>query len=177
MAPKRKSDAIELIDPALVPQDGASKRAAPPAKKARVSDAVDASSGSASSSKSKATSSSAPKTWQDVVLDGEEEDDVPIYDDCNEIRRKIRLLLKEPGFKITHWLKDIGGINNNSYQRFMKDTGPAAGASNGTYPAAYKYFEKRRILEGKKKTPKRIRNEENGGFGLRDRRHMWVFTG
>ncbi len=57
-------------------------------------------------------------------------------DDCNEIRRKIRLLQKEPDFKaclalgslrveldvsqVTPWLKQIGGINSNSFQRFSK---------------------------------------------------------
>jgi hypothetical protein len=60
-------------------------------------------------------------------------------DDCNEIRRKIRLLQKQPDFKVreyhlnprsmllnvvllkvTHWLKDIGGINSNSFGRFSK---------------------------------------------------------
>lgn len=61
----------------------------------------------------------------------------PISDDCNDIRRKIRTLMQEPGFKVRHalypipmnivlithiqitaWLRDIGNINNNSYQRF-----------------------------------------------------------
>ncbi|KAJ7578333.1 hypothetical protein C8J56DRAFT_1060445 [Mycena floridula] len=58
-----------------------------------------------------------------------------VYDDCNEIRRKIRLSLKEPSFKITHWLEEIGGINRNSYNRFMKLSGPYGGAENGLYKA------------------------------------------
>lgn len=63
-------------------------------------------------------------------------------DDCNEVRRKIRQLLKEPGFKVrlrvraatstqlnassqvTHWLEQIGKINNNSYQRFSASHSP-----------------------------------------------------
>ncbi|KAF8587504.1 hypothetical protein K439DRAFT_1338089, partial [Ramaria rubella] len=100
-------------------------------------------------------------------------------DDCNEIRRKIRLLQKEPGFKITHWLRDIGGINSNSFNRFMKASGPTGGAENGVYPAAYKYFEKVRIASGKKKTSKREQNEQShpSGLELRDRKHVWVFTG
>jgi hypothetical protein len=41
----------------------------------------------------------------------------------------------------------------------------------------YVYFEKVRILEGKKKTPKRQRNEEEyrSGLPLEDRRRVWVF--
>ena len=43
----------------------------------------------------------------------------------------------------------------------------------------YVYFEKVRIAEGKKKTPKRLRNEAEHPFGMprEDRRHVWVFTG
>lgn len=85
---------------------------------------------------------------------------------------------KEPGFKVTQWLESIGKINNNSYQRFMKATGPTGGAGNGTYYAAYVYFEKRRIAEGKKKTPKRLRaeGEQAGGLPREDRSHVWVFA-
>ncbi len=42
------------------------------------------------------------------------------------------------------------------------------------------YFEKTRILEGKKKSAKRERNEIEtgaGGFPLQDRSKVWVFTG
>jgi len=60
---------------------------------------------------------------------------------------------------VTQWLKDIGGINNNSYGRFMRENGKTDGASNGTDDAAYVYFESVRIFEGKKKTAKRINND------------------
>ncbi|KAJ3488471.1 hypothetical protein NLI96_g2827 [Meripilus lineatus] len=92
--------------------------------------------------------------WQDIVLVGEDE--------------------------ITHWLRDIGNINSNSYSRFMKAKGATGGASNGTYYAAYVYFEKVRILQRRKKTVKREKNEtETGpnGFPLQDRSKVWVYTG
>jgi hypothetical protein len=38
--------------------------------------------------------------------------------------------------QITHWLRDIGGINSNSYRRFMSSSGRSAGAENGLYKAA-----------------------------------------
>jgi len=109
-----------------------------------------------------------PSSWRDIKLEGEDEGDVPIHDDCAEVRRKIRLLQKTPGWKVTHWLQDIGGINNNSFGRFMSAKGKNDGAANGTYYAAYVYFEKVRIFEGKKKTAKRLRNEAEGlnGFPL-----------
>ena len=34
-----------------------------------------------------------------------------------------------------------------------------AGAGNHYYPKAYHFFEKLRLAEGKKKTPKRVENE------------------
>jgi hypothetical protein len=77
----------------------------------------------------------------------------------------------------------------------VKASGPTEGATNGTYKAAYViviifvshspdllpsryiYFEKVRIAEGKKKTPKREKSEKEftNGMPLEDRRRMWVF--
>jgi hypothetical protein len=75
----------------------------------------------------------------------------------------------------------------------VKATGATAGATNGVYYAAsvslfcfqtvahncdrYKYFEKVRILEGKKKTEKRKKNEAeySNGLSKEDRRRVWVY--
>ncbi|KIO20580.1 hypothetical protein M407DRAFT_29785, partial [Tulasnella calospora MUT 4182] len=78
---------------------------------------------------------------------------------------------------VTHWLKDIGNINSNSYNRFMRLKGADVGAENGTYHAAYVYFEKVRIFEGKKKTPTRIAAEEGRPFERRQSRGVWVRDG
>ncbi|KAI0651736.1 hypothetical protein C8Q79DRAFT_1004999 [Trametes meyenii] len=175
MPPKRKSDVLAAPAPDLEDDEPAAVASESSVKRARKSDAGEGSSTGAKKGKA----AEAPKNWRDVVLEGEEEGDLPIYDDCNDIRRKIRILQREPNFKITHWLKEIGNINNNSYQRFMKATGATGGASNGTYYAAYVYFEKVRIAEGKKKSAKRLRNEEghSGGLPREDRKHAWVLTG
>ncbi|KAI0670020.1 hypothetical protein C8Q78DRAFT_975923 [Trametes maxima] len=178
MPPKRKSDV--LTAPADEVKDdqpvGISK---PSAKKARTSDVGEGSSSGAGAKKGKTVTAEAPKNWRDVVLEGEEEVSNNGSDDCNDIRRKILALQKEPDFKVTHWLKEIGNINNNSYQRFMKASGATGGASNGTYYAAYVYFEKVRIAQGKKKTAKRIRNEAQhlSGLSREDRKHVWVRAG
>jgi len=174
MAPKRKSDTLEQTTLDFANSREADVDASKPgpsepvAKKARVADA--------STSKAK-TKAKVPIDWRDVTLEGEDEDEVPIYDDCNDIRRKIRALQKTPGWKVTQWLREIGGINSNSFSRFMKASGATEGATNGTYKAAYIYFEKVRIAEGKKKTPKREKNELQfrNGMPLEDRRKMWVF--
>ncbi|KAF8898589.1 hypothetical protein BD779DRAFT_22150 [Infundibulicybe gibba] len=173
MPPKRKSDVLELpavssASPTTIENSGAS---AP--KKARTFNAENLE----PSGSNPQPSSSKPTKWTDIKLEGEDEGSVPIYDDCGEVRRKIRILQKTPGWKVTHWLKEIGGINSNSFNRFMKEKGRTDGASNGTYPAAYMYFEKNRILEGKKKTATRVSNESihPNGFPLENRRHVWVF--
>ncbi|EPT04213.1 hypothetical protein FOMPIDRAFT_1021923 [Fomitopsis schrenkii] len=97
--------------------------------------------------------------WQEIRLSGEDDGSVPIYDDCDDIRRKIRKLQRTQGFRISYWLRHIGGIKYNSWSRFMKAQGPDSGAENGIYYAAYIYFEKVRIVEGKIKTPRREQNE------------------
>ncbi|KAK0456206.1 hypothetical protein EV421DRAFT_37882 [Armillaria borealis] len=179
MPPKRKSDAADLDEyksdaSSSVKENDVSYE--PVTKKARTSGASEK---TASSAKGKAKESKESVRWQDVKIEDEDEDGtVPVYDDCAEIRRKIGLLQKTPGWKVTQWLRDIGGINNNSYSRFMKEKGRTGGASNGTYYAAYVYFEKVRIAEGKKKTPTRIKHEAElpHGYPL-ERARGWVFTG
>jgi hypothetical protein len=77
MAPKRKSDAIDdLLPPVAVLVDSAPSKknnaveVAPTLKKARVAGASEA---STSKGKAKTTKENAPKTWQDVKLEGEDE--------------------------------------------------------------------------------------------------------
>lgn len=88
---------------------------------------------------------------------------IPIYDDCNEIRRKIRFFFSDSNteYKCTqkHFLEVIGNVNSNSYRRFMAAKGEGGGAENGTYTGAYIFFEKRRIWEGKPKGKKRLDSE------------------
>ncbi|PRP73138.1 hypothetical protein PROFUN_03452 [Planoprotostelium fungivorum] len=116
-----------------------------------------------------------------VDSDSEEEDgELHIYDDCNEIRRKIKAMLAK-GQKITPWLREIGGVNSNSYQQFMKAKGPTGGCQNRTYRAAYEYFERQRIAEGKPKSKKRLDAEaalgSSEGFSTVAVRGMWCGPG
>jgi len=193
-ATKRKSDAIDLTEEEpnafdiLKDSQKVNKSAkTPAAKKARVD--KDDEDFDAGDEEIKVTEKAKPKgkakkpaekmDWKEIKLPGEDEGEVAIYDDCNDIRRKIRALQKTPGFKITHWLRDIGDVNSNSYNRFMKLSGPQGGAENSTYEAAYIYFEKVRIAENKKKTAKREANEREwtGGLpqeGSHRRRYIWV---
>ncbi|KAF8912807.1 hypothetical protein CPB84DRAFT_1671066 [Gymnopilus junonius] len=172
MPPKRKSDALESAQSSTATGTDAVRVFEPSVKKARVANIP-------RPVVSSCTSNGTPQSWRDITLPGEDDGGVPVFDDCAEVRRKIRLLQKTPEWKVTHWLKEIGGINSNSFNRFMKEKGKTDGAANGTYYAAYVYFEKVRILEGKKKTSTRMRNESEhpSGFPLENRRHVWVFQG
>lgn len=55
-------------------------------------------------------------------------------------------------------------VNSNSYRNFMKVSGADSGQGNGIYPAAYYFFEKKRIAEGKPKSKKRLDNEDFLGY-------------
>ncbi|KDQ10879.1 hypothetical protein BOTBODRAFT_177766 [Botryobasidium botryosum FD-172 SS1] len=172
MPPKRKSTGqpAKGVEKIVVLSSDAEADTPKPAKRARVVKVTKepepvASGSKTTKARTKATAEP-KKDWSEIALPGENEGRVRIYDDCNDIRRKIRALQRTPGFKVTHWLREIGDINNNSYQRFMRGTGATAGAENGTYVAAYKYFEKVRIAEGKKKSVKRLRMEKEHPMGL-----------
>jgi len=106
----------------------------------------------------------------------------PIYDDCNEIRKKIKAFLGKGLMKHSQFFKILGeNLQHNSFNKFMS-FGPErlSGASNKTYRLAYHFFEKLRLSEGKTKTKKRLKNEAEfpDGFPLRhDDGRRFVFVG
>ncbi|KAJ7275243.1 hypothetical protein B0H12DRAFT_1086361 [Mycena haematopus] len=159
MAPKRKSDVSTLeleAETSIKENDSGELQVAPAKKKARVGGAQ-----SSSSSTGKA------KSWQEVELEKNADGSgVPVYDLPGDVRRKIRALLSTPGFKVTHWLEEIGRVNSNSYNRFMRAKDKWDGMSNGTYYCAYVYFEKVRIAEGKPKSAGRKKNEKENPKGF-----------
>lgn len=123
-------------------------------------------------------SSDEPVSFLDITLPGEDEHDVEVYDTCQVIRTKIKNLLGKdnhlasnavPGeflksgapkpWNIKRFLEAIGGVNSNSYGRFMKSHGRMGGAENGTFYGAYVFFEKKRIAAGVKKTAARVKCE------------------
>lgn len=55
----------------------------------------------------KAQTSSAGVDISAIHLDGEEDDRVPIFDSCNEVRRKINAHLKKPGVTQAQFCRDI----------------------------------------------------------------------
>ncbi|KAL7626479.1 hypothetical protein AAE478_003251 [Parahypoxylon ruwenzoriense] len=123
-----------------------------------------------------------------IHLPGEETNSVPIYDTCDEIRRKINAHLKTPALTAAQFCRDIyAQLNQPSIKCFQSKQlndfrgkkGPTAGATSQVFYAAYVYFEKKRIAEGKPKSKHRLEMEKawpGSGFDREhDGRHgFWV---
>jgi hypothetical protein len=105
---------------------------------------------------------SASASAQPVVLEGELENAVEVYDTCSTIRRKINAHIKKDGVTQAGFLRELGAcyhppktIQNSQLQRFRQMKGPDAGNTNAVYYAAYVFFEKERIRTGAKKSKER----------------------
>lgn len=106
-----------------------------------------------------------------VTLPGEGYGRVPVFDTCDEIRKKIRALLKKDGVaqagfcrELTSMVADEGRkVNASSLANFMGQKGPTGGAGNVVFYAAYVCFEKMRIRDGKPKS--QMRNEVESVWG------------
>ena len=126
--------------------------------------------------------SSAAVDISDIHLEGEEDDAVPVYETCDEVRRKINAHLKKPGVTQAQFCRDMyaqlhsekkpGNIGSSQLTRFRNNKGPRAGSTSSVFYGAYVFFEKIRVKEGKPKSKHREEMEriwaKQGGF---DREH------
>ncbi|KAI2601782.1 hypothetical protein GGR54DRAFT_626962 [Hypoxylon sp. NC1633] len=110
-----------------------------------------------------------PKEISQVYLDGEETDTVPVYDTCDEIRKKIKTQIDRLGMTralLCHNLyAQLAKPKGTLFQpwqvnEFLSIRGLYAGCSSQIFYAAYVYFEKKRIAEGKPKSQDRLKMEE-----------------
>ncbi|KAI1085512.1 hypothetical protein F5B20DRAFT_567485 [Whalleya microplaca] len=127
-----------------------------------------ATAGSSGTGKATAQKTAGPDI-SNIKVGGEETDCVPVYDTCDEIRKKINAHLKTPGLTASQFCRDI-------YAQLNQPTGkcPRAGCTSRLFYAAYVFFEKKRLAEGKPKTQHRLNMEDvyQGGFDLEhDGRH------
>ncbi|KAK0734491.1 hypothetical protein B0T26DRAFT_634599 [Lasiosphaeria miniovina] len=109
----------------------------------------------------------------DIALPGEATDAVPVFDSCDEVRRKINLHLKKEGVTQAQFCRDIlaqlqgpgrpASIQGSQLSRFRGMKGAGAGATTGVYYGAYVFFEKLRLKEGKPKTKHRTDMEQAWG--------------
>ncbi|KAI1762217.1 hypothetical protein GGR53DRAFT_502244 [Hypoxylon sp. FL1150] len=156
--------------------------------------AVDSSSDVAAVSGSKTGRAAAPQATEadinNVQLPGEETDEVPVFDTCDEIRRKINAHIKTPGLTAAQFCRDIYAqlhmpavkcFQSKSLNDFRGKRGPNAGCTSRVFYAAYVYFEKKRIAEGKPRSQHRIQMESiwPDGFDLEHdgRAGVTVFEG
>ena len=148
---------------------------------------------SSSSSSSGTTSAAAPpapraeppkkKTKEEIrlLIDSitaiEVPEDVPIYANCDEVRKMIDKFIQSSGVNQTTFLKAIG-CAANSYGSFRGFRGKGAGAGNSVYWKSYRFFEQQRMLEGTAKSKRRLEQEERWGARGFARKHddgtRWV---
>lgn len=123
----------------------------------------------------------------DLSLPGEESDSVPVYDTCDEVRRKISAHLRRPGVTQAQFCREIraqfhsadkpANIQNVQLDRFRSAKGPRAGAKSVIFYGAYVFFEKARIKQGRNKSKHRQEMEKlwpNGINRSRDSRTTLV---
>ncbi len=110
-----------------------------------------------------------------VELPGEMHDSVPVFETCDMVRSKIRTFLRRPGMTQAAFLRAIAAtysdgrrLQGAQLNRFLSMKGPHAGNTSGIFYAAYVYFEKVRIRDGKPKGADRIEMERHhpGGFNI-----------
>jgi hypothetical protein len=116
-------------------------------------------------SKSAATNPVPAAASLDIQLGGESDDAVPIYDSCDEIRRKINAHLRKPDVTQSQFLRDLHAqfqgprrptsLQSAQLSRFRSQKGPVTGNTSGIYYAAYLFFEKQRLAAGKPKSKHR----------------------
>lgn len=103
-----------------------------------------------------------------------------VFDDCDEIRRKIGVMTQSGVMNATGFAHTIGISTNAAVNKFLMKKGADQGAGSTVYPNAYRFFEKLRIAAGTKKSTKRLSAERSHlcGFPLENpRTKRWVFIG
>ncbi|KAK7900458.1 hypothetical protein LTR67_002740 [Exophiala xenobiotica] len=126
----------------------------------------------------------------DITLPGEEDDSVPVFDTCDDIRTKIKRYMRETphatgaGFVRTA----ASALPENSDRKaaqqgltkFLNAKGPRKGAESNVFYTAYVFFEKLRIKQGKPKSKKREEMEKEWGrqgMELRDSSKVHILVG
>ncbi|PMD43726.1 hypothetical protein L207DRAFT_485209 [Hyaloscypha variabilis F] len=99
-----------------------------------------------------------------VILDGEEEGEVPIFDSCDEVRRKMNQYFSKTGMSKAAFGRETGKlfgggeekkIGGGSVTQFLAKRGPMAGNTTSVYYGAYVFFEKIRVRDGEPMTEHR----------------------
>ncbi|TKA78340.1 hypothetical protein B0A55_03630 [Friedmanniomyces simplex] len=125
------------------------------------------------SSKKQRTSRTAPPAADisSIHLEGEADEETPIFDTYDDVRKRMNQALPTTTqAALSRTLTELlpkSKVSSHQLAAFLKFKGPQEGAHNPAFYAAYVYFEKLRISEGKKKSAKREKMEQIWG-GRRD---------
>lgn len=108
-----------------------------------------------------------------IKLAGEDGEAVPIFDNCNEVRRKLNLYLKHDGVTQAAFCRTLTQQLGSDQEHktlqgrqlgvFRGHKGPNGGAKSPVFYAAYVFFEKIRLANGKDKSAHRRGMEEEWG--------------
>ncbi|KAK7948443.1 uncharacterized protein PG986_009329 [Apiospora aurea] len=149
------TSASSSVEDSLPPSPSSLSRS--PSSGAVTATTKDASARSSNRSCSHSSSGSIPDITE-IHLDGEDDDAVPIYDTCDEVRRKISAhLRKTPGLTEAAFRRTLfaqlrkskgKGIQSKQLSDFRSARGSRAGIQSCVYYAAYVYFEKLRLARG-----------------------------
>jgi hypothetical protein len=139
--------------------------------------------------KAKTTEESAKYDVSAITLDGEAETNVLVFDSCDEIRKKIRAHLAQPGVTQAAFLREIAKtyrdgrkIQSKVLNDFLGKRGASAGNTSAVFYSSYVFFEKLRIKEGKPRSKHRETMEKlyaGKGFDTKNRsdRGVYCFAG
>ncbi len=89
-----------------------------------------------------------------------------VYDSCPQVVAGIKSFLQRDGIIKASLLSALGDINSNSLNTFLSGKKQDQ-CGNVAYRTAYVFLEKLRILEGKRKSVARLRNEVENPNGVR----------
>lgn len=122
-----------------------------------------------------------------IHLDGESDMSVPVFDSCNEIRKKISAHLRESGVTQAGFLREAAKtfpdgrkMQSKVLNDFLGKTGASAGNTSSVFYAGYVFFEKMRLRDGKTKSKHRQEMERlhRGGFDTQRRLdRVWCMAG
>ena len=109
----------------------------------------------------------------EIKLDGEDECEVEVYDTCDEVRRKINTFLVKNDIPKARFCRTLSDsypykpeVPPRQLSRFLGKRGPTSGNGDIVFYAAYVFFEKKRIREGRPKSKMRRKMEEVHSRGL-----------
>ncbi|KAF8417501.1 hypothetical protein EV426DRAFT_622907 [Tirmania nivea] len=105
---------------------------------------------------------------EDSDITDSDTDTIPVFDSCDEIRRKISAHLRLPYVTQAQFLRDIAAqftgqdvkIQSKQLSDFRSKSGALAGNTSRVYYGAYVYFEKLRLIEEKPKSKHRLEMEK-----------------